>query len=265
MALEVLFVGVASASPNAGEDTACYLVNEKILIDTGWNAALSMRAWGVDPIDISHLFFTHCHQDHTLGLPGLFFAGRLNRRSKGPAIKLYGPRDLPAVCDGACALLQGERYPDCIPDYEVEIVHPGEVVEVEGLEVSVGRSFHPLDARCYRFTDTSTGASAVFSGDTAFHEGLPLFASRCDLLIHEAAVKPDTEIMDLQRYLHSRPQDAARVAQEAEASELVLVHMAGKNGDDALARARETFPNTRLGKQGQKVRILSPGQIEWDF
>jgi ribonuclease Z len=262
MALEVLFIGVASALPNAGEDTACYLINGKILIDTGWNAALSMQAWGAKAIDISHLFFTHCHQDHTLGLPGLFFAGRLNRHPQGPAIRLYGPRDLPAVCDGACALLQGERYPDCVPDHEVTIVHPGDVVTVEELEISVGRSFHPLDARCYRFTDTSTDASVVFSGDTAFHEGLPLFARGCDLLIHEAAVKPEIEIMDLQRYLHSRPQDAARVAQEAEATELVLVHMSSKN-DAALAHARETFPNTRLGKQGQKVRISAPGQIEW--
>ena len=40
MALEVLFVGVSSAAPGGGEETACYLINGSILIDVGWNAAV---------------------------------------------------------------------------------------------------------------------------------------------------------------------------------------------------------------------------------
>ena len=263
MALEVLFVGVSSASPGGGEETACYVVNDHILIDAGWNAAVSMQAHGVNPVDISHIFFTHCHQDHTLGLPGIFFAGRWGKRLEGPPLKLFGPRDLPAVRDGACALLQGERYPDCVPNHEVELVHPGDVVEVEGLKVSVGRSFHPLDARCYRFEDVSTGASVVFTGDTAYHEGLPIFAKGCDVLVHEAAASSDAEVMDLQRYLHSRPQDAARVAQEAGVSTLALVHCGSQQGMAAVARAKEIFPSTRLGKKGQRLQLLGPGQVTW--
>ncbi len=52
----------------------------------------------------------------------------------------------------------------------------------------------------------------VFSGDTFYHQGLPLFAKDCDVLVHEAAVSADAEIPDLMRSLHSRPQDAAQVA-----------------------------------------------------
>ncbi|MBT4975959.1 MAG: hypothetical protein HOL51_20715 [Gemmatimonadetes bacterium] len=72
--------------------------------------------------------------------------------------------------------------------------------------------FHPLAARCYRFTDPATGGRMVFSGDTFYHQGLPLFAKDCDVLVHEAAVSADAEIPDLMRSLHSRPQDAAQVA-----------------------------------------------------
>ena len=39
MALEIVFVGVSGAALGAGEETACYVVNGNILIDTGWNAA----------------------------------------------------------------------------------------------------------------------------------------------------------------------------------------------------------------------------------
>ena len=69
-------------------------------------------------------------------------------------------------------------------------------------------------------------------------------------------------ILNLQRYLHSRPQDAAQVALEARAGALVLVHYSG-NGQEALARARETFAETRLGEKGMRVRVEGPGQVEW--
>ena len=39
--------------------------------------------------------------------------------------------------------------------------------------------------------DPATGASVVFSGDTFYHKGLPLFAKDCDVLVHEAAAAPD--------------------------------------------------------------------------
>ena len=260
MALEVLFVGVSTAWPGAGEETACYAVDDRILVDAGWNAAVNMKSFGLDPLDIESVFFTHCHQDHTLGLPGIFFS---RREREGTPLRLYGPRDLPAVRDGACALLQTDRYPDLVPDHELEIVFPGDTVELEGLRVSVGRSFHPLDARCYRFEDTTSGGSVVFTGDTAYHEGLASFARECDVLIHEAAAGPDAELPDLQRFLHSRPQDAARVAQEAGVSHLVLVHYPPGQGQEILARAKEVFPNTRLGKKGQRLQVLGPGQVVW--
>ncbi len=265
MALEVLFLGVSSAWPGDGEDTACYLVNGRILIDTGWNAAVNMQTHGAQPTDVDYVFFTHCHQDHTLGLPGLFFANmhRAKKRPEADPLKLYGPLDLGAVCDGAGALLQVERYPQCVPPHEVELVYPGDKLELAGLEIEVGRSFHPLDARCYRFTDPATGGSVVFSGDTFYHQGLPLFAKDCDVLVHEAAASADAEIPDLMRSLHSRPQDAAQVAQESGVSTLVLVHCGVGKGQAALTAAKQVFPSVRLGKKGEKLQILGPGQVAW--
>ena len=71
------FVGVSSAPLGGGEETACYLVNGQTLIDTGWNAAANMQLDGAQPTDVDCVFFTHCRQDHTLGLPGGFFVNRV--------------------------------------------------------------------------------------------------------------------------------------------------------------------------------------------
>ena len=149
-----------------------------------------------------------------------------------------------------------------VPDTEVHHTYPGDSIEIGDLRIDVGRAFHPLDARCYRFTDTVTKASLVISGDTAYHEGLVEFTRDSDVLIHEAAGDPDSESVDM-RYLHSRPQDAARVAMEASVSTLALVHYPAKKGAAVLTRAKQVFPNTRLARKGQRVQVLGPGQAAW--
>jgi ribonuclease Z len=265
MALEVGFIGVSSAAPGAGEEGACYVVNDSILVDTGFNVAVSLQSLEVAPIAIDHLLFTHCHHDHTLGLPGLLFANRNRRhdRPEAPPLSIYGPLDVTAVRDGALALLQAERYPQVIPEHDVHHIHPGDSLEIGDLRIDVGRAFHAAIGHSYRFTDTLTKGSVVFSGDTSYHEGMVLFARECDVLIHEAAADPAAEVPALQRYLHSRPQDAARVASEAAVSSLALVHYASGQGAAILSKAKEVFPNTRLAKKGQRLQVLGPGQAVW--
>ncbi len=104
-----------------------------------------------------------------LGLPGLLLANRKRAavRSNAPPLKLYGPRDMAAVCQAATAMLQADRLPSRIPEHEVHYVAPGDSVSIGDITVNVGRAFHPVDARCYRFEDSASGATAVITGDTA--------------------------------------------------------------------------------------------------
>jgi ribonuclease BN (tRNA processing enzyme) len=77
-AMEVLFIGVSSCIPEAGGDTACFLINGRhpsggcgssaaaLLVDTGWRGALGLRELGVDPVSVESVVLTHLHQDHYL-------------------------------------------------------------------------------------------------------------------------------------------------------------------------------------------------------
>jgi ribonuclease BN (tRNA processing enzyme) len=82
------------------------------------------------------------------------------------------------------------------------------------------------------------------------------------VLIHEAAGSPESESVDM-RYLHSRPQDAARVAMGASVSTLALVHYPASQAAAVLSKAKQVFPNTRLARKGQRLQVLGPGQAAW--
>lgn len=53
MSLEVLFIGISDAFPKAGEETACFLVNRQILVDTGWNVAVNVLSYDVSPTGLT--------------------------------------------------------------------------------------------------------------------------------------------------------------------------------------------------------------------
>lgn len=264
MALDVGFIGVGGTRPGPGEEATCFLVNDNILVDLGFNAAVSMQALEVTPERIEHVLITHCHHDHILGLPGFLFASQQRRGQLQDAapLQLHGPQDLTPVFNAALAMLQADRYPQAVPPCQVHHVYPGDTIEVGDLRIDVGRAFHPLDARSYRFTDTVTRGSLVITGDTAYHQSLVEFARDADVLIHEAAADPEAETVEM-RYLHSRPQDAARVAMESSASTLALVHYPATKSAAVLTKAKQIFPNTRLARKGQRVRVLGPGQAAW--
>jgi ribonuclease Z len=264
MALEVGFIGVGGTQPGPGEEATCFVINDNILVDVGFNVAVSMKALEVTPAQIDHVLFTHCHHDHVLGLPGLLFARTRpgGIRPEGAPLQLHGPQDLAPIYAASLAMLQADRFPQVVPECQVHQVFPGDSIEVGDLRIDVGRAFHPLDARSYRFTDTITRGSLVISGDTAYHEGLAEFARDSDVLIHEAAGDPEAESIDM-RYLHSRPQDAARVAMESSVSTLALVHYPPAKGAAVLTKAKQVFPNSRLARKGQRVQVLGPGQAAW--
>jgi ribonuclease BN (tRNA processing enzyme) len=77
----VTFLGATSAVPDAGCDTASFVINDRILVDTGWSVVGNLRNLGIDPNQIDTLIFTHMHHDHYLSLPSLLFYRRMRKHS----------------------------------------------------------------------------------------------------------------------------------------------------------------------------------------
>jgi ribonuclease Z len=254
---KLTFLGTAAVLPGPGEDTASYLINDRLMIDCGWYGALKMQQYGYDPMNVETLFFTHCHHDHYMGLPGLlFFRGmRRHRGEEPPPLTIVGPPDdLPLVVELSRRFLQADRFPSVWSPLNLVPLEPGSVYETDGFRMETIRALHPVTGVSGRFTDKATGAVIALSGDTGPNPALVDLARDADLLIHEASVRPDLPD-DRLRGDHSRSIDAARAAREAGVKRLCLVHMSGGHDQESLAAARAIFPETELPEEGETVVI----------
>ena len=95
MRFEVTILGSSSATPiyNRNPTSQALNVNERVyLIDCGEGTQQQMLRFDVKPGKIDHIFISHLHGDHYLGLIGLLSSMHLNGRKK--PMKLFGPPDL---------------------------------------------------------------------------------------------------------------------------------------------------------------------------
>lgn len=253
----ITFLGTADAVPEAGRDVASFVINGTHLVDTGWCGTAQMMRFGLDPLQIKTIILTHCHQDHYLGLPQFFFywAQRWHSGMGKPSLTIIGPGDLPDVMEATRVFLMVDRYPRYAWKPDIRVIQPGETIQADDFSLAACQTRHPVDGRCYRFTDRRTGATVAFTGDTAYHEPIAEHVRGCDLLIHDATFPHDYPRPDLERDGHSTAVDAARIAQRAAVRRLILLHYQQTRCEESLARAAQVFPNVSFAREGQMVDV----------
>jgi len=258
-ATRVTFLGSASALPTAEEDSASFVINDVVLVDAACGVVRGLLRWGLDPMRLKAVVFTHFHQDHYMGLPQLLFYRGLRgawHGDPGP-LALYGPSDLERVVALTHEFLRAAEFPPVWPQVECHPVRPGDEASLCGLRLSVGAAVHAVEDFCYRAVDQATGVSVAFTGDTAYHEPVADLARGADLLIHEASLAVDAPQEVVRQTMHSSAVDAARIAALAQVKQLALIHYETDRAQQRLAEARAIFPNTVLAKGGLTLEMRS--------
>ncbi|NHA03212.1 ribonuclease Z [Mucilaginibacter sp. HC2] len=100
MKFEVTILGSSSATPifNRNPTAQALNINERLyLIDCGEGTQQQMLRFDVKASRIDHIFISHLHGDHYLGLIGLLSSMHLNGRKK--ALYLFGPAHLKEIID----------------------------------------------------------------------------------------------------------------------------------------------------------------------
>ena len=106
MKFEVTILGSSSATPIYNRNPTAQLLNSNerfFLIDCGEGTQLQLLRYGIKAQRIDHIFISHLHGDHYLGLVGLLSSLHLNGRTK--PIDIFGPPELKEIID----LIEGKK------------------------------------------------------------------------------------------------------------------------------------------------------------
>jgi ribonuclease Z len=252
MTLYTLGTGAAVSDPFRSTTMLAVEASRRVvLIDCGGDVGQRAMAAGI-PLDrIEALILTHEHPDHVAGFPLLMEKLWLSGRDR--SLPVYGigaaleqaQRSFAAFdtsgWTGMPEIVYREIHPDDgrVPD--AERAEPA-AVALAGCEISAAWGRHSVPVSGLRIRDAG-GAVLAYSADTEYAPSIVRLAHDADLLVHEATGSASN---------HSSATDAARVAREAGARALRLVHLPPDS--EALRRemsaARTIFEHTEKAVEG---------------
>ncbi len=194
------------------------------------------------------LFINHFHLDHIVGLHTL----ALNKFSRGLHI---------ITQEGGTELLDTiVGFPFTIPFKELPF--STRIIEVPGGEgeLPFAAQFLPMvhAAPTMGMRMEVDGRVIAYCPDTGFCENALSLARKADLLIAECAFRPGESDAS---WPHLNPETAARIAREAGAKKLVLVHFDAFQYATIEARikaeqkAREVFESSYISMDGAEVEL----------
>jgi ribonuclease Z len=169
MSLCVTFVGTAGAVPTTRRNTSALFVGregDRMLFDCGEGTQRQMMRFGTG-FDVDHLFVTHLHGDHVLGIPGLVQTMDFNERSDPLAIHV--PAGTRREVESLVGVAGGR------PDFPVRIdtVEAGAVaLSADAYEVRAFETDH--DARSVGYALVEAERKGRFDRERAEELGVPV-------------------------------------------------------------------------------------------
>ncbi len=225
----LLGTGTPNPEPDHSGPAVAVVVGENVyVVDSGPGVVRRAVQAGIRMEQLTRVFITHLHSDHTIGLPDLIFTPAVTGRER--PIEIYGPPGLRAMVRHIMSAW-GEDIQICVD------------VRVSAFRVSHGSWKH---AYGYRFD--AGGKVMVISGDTTFSESLIAAAKGCDILVHEFYSQKGWEARtpEWQRYhaaFHISAPDLGRLAARVMPKKLVLYHELpmGRPPDEVLGEIRQHY------------------------
>jgi phosphoribosyl 1,2-cyclic phosphodiesterase len=271
--MEVEFWGVRGTAPAPGRDylkygghTPCVSVissaGEIAIIDAGTGIKKLGERLMAGPAAAElrlHLFFTHFHLDHVIGLP--FFSPLYSARA---AITFISPLSPPETERYLSGLMGGRYFPVAFKETASAKVFKrigDEAMAIGSLRVRSSPLHHPQGSVAYRIEEGRK--SLVMATDTEPpdeqpDERLASFASQAGVFVCDATFTPD-EYLRRQGWGHSSWLEGTRLARQAKVGRLILSHLNPDHSDrqvDEMARlARREFRRTSAAREGLRLKI----------
>jgi len=166
--LEVCFLGTSCSTPSAERNltsTAVKFMGNVLLFDCPEGTQRQMMKSKLSYMKVDHIFLSHLHADHILGIPGLVATMAMHDREE--PLFIYGPRGMEARIRKAIevALMRVSFRVEC------REVKEGVVLEGEKFRVSAFPIEHDVPSLGYLFEEESK--EGTFQRKKAEKMGIP--------------------------------------------------------------------------------------------
>ncbi|MEX2682737.1 MAG: MBL fold metallo-hydrolase [Candidatus Sigynarchaeota archaeon] len=256
-AWHLTFLGTAASAVSKARNPTSMLLTidgRHLLVECAEGTTRRLVELGIDIRDIVAVYISHGHNDHVSGIVTFLWQNVLVARRTKP-LCIIGPG---YVIETVKKMIDMMGTPAGFFSFELvyeplDEQHLGEPCEIPGLAAGGhvtrrhARSVHDPPARAIRIDIADpTGrviVSLCYSSDTSPTGEVATLATGCEYLVHEATMS-DEEEKAATRFNHSTPSGAGRVATNAGAKHLVIVHysvfLEGKESE-IITGAKKTF------------------------
>ena len=169
---------IGSGSMWNAYNSACFLIDDDIMIDMPNGACKYLYRHGIEPSSINHVLLTHFHGDHYFDIP-FYILNKSKHNSTKTIIYCYkgGKKKLKNICYLAFPNSYIDAFKESNASYNCDEEFKIEKYSVKKIEVDHGR-LKP----CYGYLFQEKDLTVGFTGDTSFCKAVEDMASVCSHL-----------------------------------------------------------------------------------
>ena len=294
---KITFLGTSGSAPTKDRGLSSVALQHGgivMLFDCGEGTQRQMQLFGVNISKVKHIFITHAHADHVLGLAGLLRTMSLYHRQD--PLTVYFPEGFQSVIESLI------KFDNAIIGFGIVLkgVRSGTVLQGEDFSVKAFKLNHSVTCYGYSFaekdktkfigekcrklgikgemfkeiskrghltikgkrvylkdvTERENGKKFAYATDTRPLASTAKAAQHADVLVHETTYEDKLSKLAKERK-HSTSVEAAQIAKKANVSKLVLYHFSTRYKDTSvlLSEAKSVFPNSVAAYDGMTITV----------
>jgi ribonuclease Z len=258
--LRVTLLGTGNPRPVMSRFGPSILVEagkEKLVFDCGRGATQRLYQLKIPFTQVTGLFLTHLHSDHTVGIPDLWLTGWVMGRDT--PLPVWGPEGTKAMMEHLQEAYAFDihirrdvdtKLPAAGARVVAKDVEEGLVFDNGGVRVTAFLVDHGEIKPAFGYRVDYGGHSVTMSGDTRPSENLIKFARGTDVLIHEV-IDPEgflemagTDTAEQRRKIiehHTTPEQAGIVFTRVKPKLAVYSHIVPPDVPEVIPHTRKTY------------------------
>jgi len=241
----------------------CFLLengNENLLVDTGGSVDIVKRLneKGYKLTDIHHIFISHCHTDHILGLLWIFkkMAGLFSKGYQEPFHIYCNQEVTDSIRKLYSSVFPASRVKAIDEKIHIHTLYDGETLTIAGEEITFF-DVHPRGNQLYGFETTlKNGKKLIFLGDETCNPILYDRLKNADYVMHEAFCLDEEEsIFKAYEKHHSTVKSVCEAMEPLNIQNLILYHT-----EDTHVDKKELY--TKEAKEYFSGNVIVPNDLD---